>query len=431
MTQEQKAKAYDEALAKCKAYIEDTTKRWSEEFCKATETVFEEIFPELAESEDERIRKALIDGVRQIRCKNGITQEQMIAYLEKQKENTWSEEDDAKVKVMCEEGDLKPSERAWLKDLKNRVWKEQKSIKIEVYEVGKGTTICGQDYKCKKDYKEGNCWYIKDAIYHCGRDGYLTDQNGVSWSCTPEWFNEYIQSNTEWAEEEKTHFVNGQFLQCKLSFEGFKEGEYYWLEYVGDDMYVGRSDNILNQKFHITPRQLFTLFSQQLEEVQGPPQEEKQVPLNYEPPFNENPSDREIIEALIKHLKEQDGILTAIDCISTKAILSWLEKQKVPNSEWSEEDEKIRNAILGFLNPDKGGTKYSSNAELVWWSNWLKSIRPVSKESLQPHWKPSEEQMEAFKGYIEDFQAKAEAAVGGWNNFDVMIRLYEQLKKLM
>lgn len=42
--------------------------------------------PELAESEGERIRKALIDGVRQIRCKNGITQEQMITYLEKQKD---------------------------------------------------------------------------------------------------------------------------------------------------------------------------------------------------------------------------------------------------------------------------------------------------------------------------------------------------------
>ena len=44
------------------------------------------LIPELNESEDERIRKALIDGVRQIRCKNGITQEQMIAYLEKKKE---------------------------------------------------------------------------------------------------------------------------------------------------------------------------------------------------------------------------------------------------------------------------------------------------------------------------------------------------------
>lgn len=213
--------------------------------------------------------------------------------------------------------------------------KEQKPIKMEVYEVGKGTTVCGQDYKCKKDYMTGTCRYIKGAIYHCSRDGYLNDQNGASWSCTPEWFNEYIQSNTEWAEEEKTSFVSGQFLQCKLSFDEFKEGEHYWLEYIGDDVYVGRSDNVLNQKFHITPRQLYTLFSQQLEEVQGPPQEEKQVSLNYEPPFDENPSDKEIIEALIHHLNEQDDFLTAINCVSTKAILSWLKEQKEqkPNRE--------------------------------------------------------------------------------------------------
>lgn len=228
----------------------------------------------------------------------------------------------------CVEYDGSIDKERLINDFEEAMRKEQKPIKMGVYEIGKGTTVCGQDYKCKKDYKTGTCWYIKDAIYHCSRDGYLNDQNGVSWSCTPEWFKEYIQSHTEWAEEEKTRFVSGQFLQCKLSFDGFKEGEHYWLEYIGDDMYVGRSDNILNQKFHITPRQLYTLFSQQLDEVQGPPQEEKQVSLNYEPPFNENPSDKEIIEALIKHLKEQDGFLTAIDCVSTKSILSWLEKQK-------------------------------------------------------------------------------------------------------
>jgi len=44
------------------------------------------LIPELAESEGERVRKALIDGIRQIRCKNSVTQEQMLAWLEKQKE---------------------------------------------------------------------------------------------------------------------------------------------------------------------------------------------------------------------------------------------------------------------------------------------------------------------------------------------------------
>ena len=58
--------------------------------------------------------------------------------------------------------------------------------------------------------------------------------------------------------------------------------------------------------------------------------------------------------------------------------------------EWSEEDELKMNALLNYLDPDKGGTKYSSCAQLEEWSNWLKSLRP------QPHWKPSEEQKPIF-----------------------------------
>ena len=341
------------------------------------------LIPELSESEDERIREQLIDAIKIGRSNSGIsfTEEaanRYITLLEKQKEMPTNEEMLRTLRTEYEKGvadtiakyeqkEQKPAEKLSKEDyvkkfkalcdayeikLPNRKYDiyhlcddlsklsidsgKQKPIKLEVYEVGKGTTICGQDYKCKKDYKEGNCWYIKDVIYHCSRDGYLTDQNGVSWSCTPEWFKEYIYSNAEWAEKEKSEFVGGQFIQCNCTLDnGLKKGEHYWLEYVGDDTYVGRSDNILNQKFHITPRQLFTLFSQELEEVQGPPQEEKQVSLNYEPPFDENPSDREIIEALIKHLKEQNDFLTAIDSVSTKAILSWLEKQKEQTEELS------------------------------------------------------------------------------------------------
>ena len=69
--------------------------------------------------------------------------------------------------------------------------------------------------------------------------------------------------NFEEAEKEKSDFVSGKFIQCRKSFNGFKEDNSYWLEYIGDDTYTGRSDNILNQKFHITPRQLYRLFSQE------------------------------------------------------------------------------------------------------------------------------------------------------------------------
>jgi hypothetical protein len=61
------------------------------------------LIPELAESEDERVRKALIDGIRQIRCKNSVTQEQMLAWLEKQSAK-WSEEDENMLTGIIERG---------------------------------------------------------------------------------------------------------------------------------------------------------------------------------------------------------------------------------------------------------------------------------------------------------------------------------------
>jgi len=360
---------------------------------KRLKGAIETLIPEFAESEDERIRKLNLWFLRKYKeishypgnSEDGI--DMVIDYLEKQKEQK----------------PLKVGENAYF-DPNTDMWfikKEQKPIRMEVYEIGKGTTICGQDYKCKKDYKAGNCWYIKDVIYHCNRDGYLNDQNGVSWSCAPEWFNEYIYTNNELADKEKNNFVSGQFLQCKLSFDGFKEGEHYWLEYIGDDMYVGRSDNILNQKFHITPRQLFTLFSQQLDEVQGPPEEEKQASLNYEPPFDENPSDREIIDVLIKHLKEQDGFLTAINSVSTKAILSWLEKKKEQQQEWSEKDKEIIGWACCHLGEyaasfkDKNERKSNMLYEL---SSKLNSLRPQPKQE----WSEEDEKvLNSIIAYIE------------------------------
>lgn len=125
MTNKEKAKAYDEALAKAKEMMNNNCSS------ETTKAVCQELFTELAESEDEMARKEILNYI--LYKASGVSEEdehRWVTWLEKQKENTWSEEDDAKVKVMCEEGDLKPSERAWLKDLSNRVWKEQKSAKV-------------------------------------------------------------------------------------------------------------------------------------------------------------------------------------------------------------------------------------------------------------------------------------------------------------
>lgn len=144
MTQEEKAEAYSKAVEKAKQEYSITTsedrKQW-----------LEELFPELRESEDERIRKEILNYIdKATGCKRWV------AWLEKQGK----------------------------KELEN--------------------------------YDE--------------------------------------------AEKEKADFVGDGFIECHADFLDFKEGETYWLEYIGDDKYNVRSDNILGKTYHITPCQLYTVF---------------------------------------------------------------------------------------------------------------------------------------------------------------------------
>ena len=89
MTTEEKAKAYDEALKKAKEMYD--TYRFSVDPSNFKPTDFEYIFPQLKESEDERIRKGLIDifntalGQDFLQRKAGLNRDEVIAYLEKQK----------------------------------------------------------------------------------------------------------------------------------------------------------------------------------------------------------------------------------------------------------------------------------------------------------------------------------------------------------
>lgn len=62
------------------------------------------------------------------------------------------------------------------------------------------------------------------------------------------------------AENEKKEFIGDGFIRCCADFQDFREGKTYWLEYLGDDNYNVRSDNLLGKTYHITPCQLYTVF---------------------------------------------------------------------------------------------------------------------------------------------------------------------------
>ena len=81
MTQEEKAKAYNELVGEIKkAYLYAQT--------DSTKAVLEDILPELKESEDERIRKALIRFHKSSIDIDGIKGEDIISWLEKQGQET-------------------------------------------------------------------------------------------------------------------------------------------------------------------------------------------------------------------------------------------------------------------------------------------------------------------------------------------------------
>ena len=98
MTDKEKAQAYDEALERAGKQKYDYQKEFDKtdknsqlaEILRAGISAIELVFPELAESEDERIRKALVIMMKVPRKEifeaQGITKEQALAYLEKPKE---------------------------------------------------------------------------------------------------------------------------------------------------------------------------------------------------------------------------------------------------------------------------------------------------------------------------------------------------------
>lgn len=138
MTQEEKAERYDELAKEVKDFFKGKQKMPNDAY-----KTLEHLFPELKDSEDERIRKAIISGMTAIKCQGkeifaDARINDIISWLEKQgeqKPTEWSEEDEERIKntlsvldaQVCWDGATmkkrKPYQKEidWLKSLKDRV----------------------------------------------------------------------------------------------------------------------------------------------------------------------------------------------------------------------------------------------------------------------------------------------------------------------
>lgn len=125
---------YEEAL--------ERAKRWADGTLQPDRTtpqgICEAIFPELAESEDEKARKAIINVLEQtsICASNGIKRNEMIAYLEKQKEQKPESASASTIMIPSCWEEMKKAVEGTVRNFEN------KDIAVIIYDDPRGDTMC-------------------------------------------------------------------------------------------------------------------------------------------------------------------------------------------------------------------------------------------------------------------------------------------------
>lgn len=197
-------KAYKEALGRANAKIETYNHLGNASVVKS----ICEIFPELRESEDERIRKAIINifaSHKDYEVFFGASVEDILAWLEKQdeKKSYWNEEDERMYQSIIDDTVQKylldGNQFAWLESLKDRVqpqpkqeWSEEDKKKIN--------GIC-------------NCLMCSDSP-----EGYA---EWIDWLKSLQ-SRINIQQNQDWSEEDEKKIM---WLVRLISTAGFRELE--------------------------------------------------------------------------------------------------------------------------------------------------------------------------------------------------------------
>lgn len=420
MTQEEKAKAYDEAIERAKKL---------QKTCYSTTVVgwCEYIFPQLKESKDEKIRKMLINHITQER--GSLTNneaEDALAWLEKQGTSyTKKDVDDAYVEGMAFAKDEleKQGEQTSVDKIEPKfkvgdwiISNNKKSI-YQVIEVKRGIYVI-RDNADNYEYhigieeceKSGKFFTIQDA-----KDGDVLALDGIKGGVILMFRG---IGNTRW-DDVIDYYCYYDFYRKKFAVQEDLE---YW------------GDIVNNQLKPATKEQCDTLFAKMKEAGYEWDSETKELKKIEQKPTNENPTDvgHEYYSELLNN-DDSDTIdeyaYQCAYCMShdwMKESATWEDVQKAvklgakwqkQKPAWSEEDECYMTECINAI-ATKDGWSFEEKRKT---KHWLKSL----KERVQPknHWKPSDRQMHAFEQVYDWYN----------NNFapsETLTSLYNDLKKL-
>ena len=374
---EEKARRYDKAIKEASIAYKDEDKH-----LKAT---LERIFPELKESEDERIRKELIKLLRNLFnnysyfIKDPFYTE-CIAWLEKQAEQKPAD----RVEPKFHKGD-------WIVHHGTENIYQVVAVIDNQYQLKYGDTYtvqecadvdrCARLWDIAKDAKDGDV-LVSPLRYGDGEQIFIFKSINS---------RDYVDDCIEY--------------YCRVC-----EGVFY----ENENGYMGTTSSPL---YPATKEQRDLLFQKMKEAGYKWDADKKELKK-----IEQNPAWSEEDE------RNLDWLITVCERIHYKSdpqvapkaaltLRDWFKSlkgrvQPQPKKEWSEEDEYnsafIQEALLGLDGDDSYREKCCKMAE------WLESLKP------QNTWKPSDEQMERLKGIINSLPHQ-----------EVLYSLYQDLKKLI
>ena len=380
---------YSEALERAKAWAEGTL---SPETTSPKE-VIELIFPELAESEDERIRKELVQYLKDYpNIPTGqYSKSDFFAYLEKLKEipmpsSTELIEKWDKEKTMLEEKDFRGDE-----------WRLAYTAYMDGFADGACVKLGKQKEQKPILFKNENLSELIKAEFEGFRN--LLKKNGLDyepqqiyWDDFARLFDssarEYLkeQKPAEWTKEDKL------MLDAVISIvEDWENGQS-----EEDKEYCGA-----------------TAKSDWLKSLRPQPKQE----------WSEE--DKKLFDLTIINLTElKDRFGENYGKVGN--CINWLKSLRPQlRQEWSEEDTLYLNVCKNALLLYDKTHHWDAYTIYSWLEKRLKSLCP------QPRWKPTEEQMEALKNVVEDRKVRYMTSVSGDNTYLGLNSLYNDLQKLM
>ena len=426
MTQEEKARAYDEALEKAREHINSKGIGDTVDLCK-------HLFSELRESEDERIRKELIfflkEEIPQCSIKEHAEKlKEFVSYLEKQKEQNGEDEEctdftiyhplkNGKGEYKCIPysfyGSLTSfSEDKDLIDFLRTCFYTEEECKAWIEKQKEQKPISAAEVLAKaglKPYKDGNQWCI------------LAGNNIQEGICG---FGDTI--------DEALY----QFLMEVLE----KQKEQKPTDKI--DLKFNIGDTIVNKKngekctiFNRCLLHQYYSDTNHCHEIKFDEQDDwelvkEQKPAEWSEVELEFRGEKVTVKRPFFRDDKGRGYSTTKqdEEVAWNALRAWCEKKGIslydlyPKAEWSEEDADILNCCISSIEEAKenryayketdGDTSYDREI------NWLKSLRPS--------WKPSEEQMNVLrKLFIEGIKALTQTDCNTLNS------IYLDLKKLI